>query len=172
MRGLASLREYISRARPAAAERQVERILSAVQFSARRNAAAKAIFDKHEAEQAAARARLGDGAVARPRSGPRGVVSAEIGSRRRRRGATYAGREPMAAQQIRFEDGAAYERFMGAWSRLVGDIFLDWLMPPRGLRWIDIGCGSGAFSELLVERCAPAELLGIDPSEAQLASPE
>jgi ubiquinone/menaquinone biosynthesis C-methylase UbiE len=75
----------------------------------------------------------------------------------------------MAERQIRFEDGAAYERMMGAWSRLAGDIFLDWLAPPQGLRWIDIGCGSGAFSQLLTERCAPAEVQGIDPSEAQLA---
>jgi ubiquinone/menaquinone biosynthesis C-methylase UbiE len=75
----------------------------------------------------------------------------------------------MAEQQIRFNDGAAYERMMGTWSRLAGDIFLDWLAPRPGLRWIDIGCGSGAFSELLVDRCAPAEVQGIDPSEAQLA---
>jgi len=74
----------------------------------------------------------------------------------------------MAAQQIRFEDGAAYERMMGIWSRIGGSIFLDWLAPAQGLRWIDIGCGSGAFTELLVERCAPAEVQGIDPSEAQL----
>src|SRR4051794_33711937 len=38
-----------------------------------------------------------------------------------------------------------------------------------GLRWIDVGCGNGAFTELLVERCAPATVHGIDPSEAQLA---
>lgn len=75
----------------------------------------------------------------------------------------------MAEQQIRFEDGAAYERMMGVWSRFAGDIFLDWLAPRPGLRWIDIGCGTGAFSELLVERCAPAAVQGIDPSEAQLA---
>ena len=75
----------------------------------------------------------------------------------------------MTEHQIRFEDGAAYERMMGVWSRLAGEVFLDWLMPRPGLRWIDIGCGSGAFSELLVERCAPAEVQGIDPSEAQLA---
>jgi SAM-dependent methyltransferase len=78
-------------------------------------------------------------------------------------------RETMAQQQIRFEDGAAYERMMGVWSRIAGGIFLDWLAPRVGLRWVDIGCGSGAFSELLVERCAPAEVQGIDPSEAQLA---
>ncbi len=75
----------------------------------------------------------------------------------------------MAEQTIRFNDGAAYEQMMGIWSRSAGDIFLDWLAPPSGLRWIDVGCGNGAFTELLVERCAPAEVQGIDPSEGQLA---
>ena len=74
----------------------------------------------------------------------------------------------MAEPQIRYDDGAGYERYMGIWSRSAGGMFLDWLAPRPGLRWIDIGCGSGAFSELLVERCAPAEVQGIDPSEAQL----
>lgn len=75
----------------------------------------------------------------------------------------------MPEPQIRFDDGAGYERMMGAWSRLAGDIFLDWLKPPSGLRWIDVGCGNGAFTERIVERCAPAEVQGIDPSEGQLA---
>ena len=75
----------------------------------------------------------------------------------------------MVEQQIRFDDGAAYEQMMGIWSRFAGEIFLDWLAPPAGLRWIDIGCGNGAFTELLVGRCAPAEVQGIDPSEGQLA---
>jgi ubiquinone/menaquinone biosynthesis C-methylase UbiE len=70
---------------------------------------------------------------------------------------------------IRFEDGAAYEQMMGIWSRLVGEVFLHWLAPPPGLRWIDVGCGNGAFTELLVERSAPVEVEGIDPSEGQLA---
>ena len=75
----------------------------------------------------------------------------------------------MAESQIRFDDGASYERMMGAWSRLVGETFLDWIALPRGLRCVDIGCGNGAFTELLVECCAPAEVQGIDPSEGQLA---
>jgi ubiquinone/menaquinone biosynthesis C-methylase UbiE len=75
----------------------------------------------------------------------------------------------MAEPQIRFDDGASYEQMMGIWSRLAGEIFLDWLAPPLGLRWIDIGCGSGAFTELLVERCAPLEVQGVDPSDGQLA---
>jgi SAM-dependent methyltransferase len=75
----------------------------------------------------------------------------------------------MTEQQIRFDDGAAYERMMGVWSRLAGDVFLDWLAPRAGLRWIDVGCGNGAFTELIIERCAPTEVAGIDPSEAQLS---
>jgi SAM-dependent methyltransferase len=75
----------------------------------------------------------------------------------------------MVEQKISFDDGAAYERWMGIWSRFAGEIFLDWLAPPSGLRWIDIGCGNGAFTELLVERCRPVEVQGIDPSEGQLA---
>jgi ubiquinone/menaquinone biosynthesis C-methylase UbiE len=75
----------------------------------------------------------------------------------------------MAEHQVRFDDGAAYERMMGVWSRLVGASFLDWVAPLPGLRWLDVGCGNGAFTELLVESCAPAAIDGIDPSAAQLA---
>lgn len=75
----------------------------------------------------------------------------------------------MAETKINFNDGAAYEQMMGIWSRFAGDIFLDWLAPLPGLRWIDIGCGNGAFTQLLVDRCAPVEVQGVDPSEAQLA---
>ncbi|WP_407183441.1 class I SAM-dependent methyltransferase [Bradyrhizobium centrosematis] len=71
--------------------------------------------------------------------------------------------------ELRFDDGAAYEQMMGVWSRSVGEVFLDWLKPAKGLRWIDVGCGSGAFTELIVARCAPSEVQGIDPSEGQLA---
>jgi SAM-dependent methyltransferase len=74
----------------------------------------------------------------------------------------------VAEQQIRFDDGAAYERMMGTWSRFAGEIFLDWLALPKGLRCVDVGCGNGAFTELLIERCAPVEVQGIDPSQAQL----
>jgi ubiquinone/menaquinone biosynthesis C-methylase UbiE len=69
---------------------------------------------------------------------------------------------------ILYNDGAAYERMMGVWSSRAGAIFLDWLSPAPGLRWIDIGCGSGAFTELIVDGCAPREVQGVDPSDAQL----
>ena len=73
-----------------------------------------------------------------------------------------------ASTGIKFDDGAAYESFMGDWSRLAGERFLDWLAPPRGGRWVDVGCGNGAFTELLLARGAAAEAEGIDPSEGQI----
>lgn len=74
----------------------------------------------------------------------------------------------MADKASHFDDGAAYELFMGRWSRAVGRVFLDWIDPPAGLRWLDVGCGSGAFTELILDACAPAQLIGIDPSPAQI----
>jgi SAM-dependent methyltransferase len=68
-----------------------------------------------------------------------------------------------------FSDGKAYERMMGRWSKLAGRIFLDWLDPPQNLRWLEVGCGNGAFTEELIARCAPAAVSAIDPSEGQLA---
>jgi len=75
----------------------------------------------------------------------------------------------MATPAIQFNDGAVYEETMGGWTRLAGAVFLDWLDPAPGLRWADIGCGNGAFTALLAERCAPAAVEGIDPSPAQIA---
>jgi SAM-dependent methyltransferase len=75
----------------------------------------------------------------------------------------------MGTQPIRFDDGDAYERLMGIWSGIVGQVFLDWLSPAAGQRWADIGCGNGAFTELILRRCAPAKIDGIDLSEGQLA---
>jgi ubiquinone/menaquinone biosynthesis C-methylase UbiE len=74
----------------------------------------------------------------------------------------------MPEKSIHFNDGEVYERTMGVWSRLAGEKFLDWLGPSPNLRWLDVGCGNGAFTEAIVQRCAPAETQGIDPSEAQL----
>jgi ubiquinone/menaquinone biosynthesis C-methylase UbiE len=70
--------------------------------------------------------------------------------------------------QIVFSDAHSYERFMGVWSRLVGEVFLDWLALKDGLRWADVGCGNGAFTDLLMKRCKPKQVSGIDPSPAQI----
>lgn len=73
------------------------------------------------------------------------------------------------AHEIRFDDGAFYERNMGVWSRIVGEQFLAWVRPPSGQHWLDVGCGNGAFTELIMRTCAPSAVHGIDPSAAQIA---
>jgi hypothetical protein len=46
-----------------------------------------------------------------------------------------------------WNDGDAYERFMGRWSRLAGKEFLDWLALPKHLRWLDVGNDWIAFPD-------------------------
>jgi ubiquinone/menaquinone biosynthesis C-methylase UbiE len=75
----------------------------------------------------------------------------------------------VAEIKVTFDAAADYERFMGAWSRAIGETFLAWLGAPPAARWLDIGCGSGALSELIVRHAAPASLTGIDPSPEQIA---
>lgn len=57
---------------------------------------------------------------------------------------------------------------MGRWSRGAGKVFLDWIAPPPGARWLDVGCGTGSFTELVVNMCSPASVFAIDPEQAQI----
>jgi len=75
----------------------------------------------------------------------------------------------MAENTIYFTDGAAYDRLMAPWSRAVGEEFLKWLAMPPGLRWLDVGCGTGAFTELLLERSGAHHVSAVDPAEDQIA---
>lgn len=69
---------------------------------------------------------------------------------------------------IRYDDSAAYERFMGRWSRAVAPVFLDWLAPPPAARWLEVGCGTGICTGLIVERCSPASIIAVDSSQPQI----
>jgi ubiquinone/menaquinone biosynthesis C-methylase UbiE len=75
----------------------------------------------------------------------------------------------MAEPAHSFDDSAAYERFMGRWSRAAGELFLAWLTPPKGARWLDVGCGTGVFTALIADRCAPQAVTAVDPAPAQIA---
>lgn len=65
--------------------------------------------------------------------------------------------------------GDAYEPYVGRWSRAVARRFLAWLAVPAGSRWLDVGCGTGALTEAVLETLAPAEVVGVDPSPAYIA---
>ncbi len=63
-----------------------------------------------------------------------------------------------------WESGDAYEAYVGRWSRLVGAELLSWLALPAGLRWLDVGCGTGALSQLILERASPRTVVAVDRS--------
>ncbi len=65
--------------------------------------------------------------------------------------------------------GDPYEQYVGRWSRRVAREFLTWLDLPPSLRWLDVGCGTGALTAAIAERVRPIRLVGIDPSEGFLA---
>jgi ubiquinone/menaquinone biosynthesis C-methylase UbiE len=75
----------------------------------------------------------------------------------------------MAGTSNYFVDGAAYELVTGRWSRIAGEIFLEWLALPSGLRWLDVGCGTGAFTEIVLKNAGPRSVSGIDPAPDQIA---
>ena len=60
--------------------------------------------------------------------------------------------------------GDLYEPYVGRWSRVVAREFLPWLGVPRGKRWLDVGCGTGALTQCIQRECAPAGVHGVDPS--------
>lgn len=65
--------------------------------------------------------------------------------------------------------GDAYERYMGRWSRAVAAEFVAWLDADAGLRWMDAGCGTGALTATVVDRCRPRWVLGLDRSAGFVA---
>jgi len=64
-----------------------------------------------------------------------------------------------------WSSGNAYEKFMGRWSSLVAKKFLNWLVIPPELNWLDVGCGSGTLTKLILETQKPAKIISIDSSE-------
>lgn len=60
--------------------------------------------------------------------------------------------------------GAAYEAYVGRWSRLVAHEFLAWLNIPPARRWLDAGCGAGALAETILQRAMPHTITGMDKS--------
>jgi SAM-dependent methyltransferase len=72
----------------------------------------------------------------------------------------------MTDREENWSAGDAYEPYVGRWSRPVAAEFLNWLAVPADMRWLDIGCGTGALSETILNRAAPRHAVGIDSSEA------
>jgi SAM-dependent methyltransferase len=59
-------------------------------------------------------------------------------------------------------DGAAYEAYIGRWSRVIAREFLAWLALAQPCRWLDVGCGTGALSQTILQYANPTAVRGID----------
>jgi SAM-dependent methyltransferase len=77
----------------------------------------------------------------------------------------------MSTIQLRdtWNEGDPYELYVGRWSRLIARKFIDWLNMPPLLGWIDVGCGTGALTEAILDMCQPRWVMGVEPSEGFLA---
>lgn len=61
--------------------------------------------------------------------------------------------------------GDVYDDFMGRYSRPLATVFADFLGVERGRRAVDVGCGPGALTRVLVDRLGAEHVIAVDPSE-------
>ena len=69
-----------------------------------------------------------------------------------------------------FLDGDAYLRFMGRFSIPLATVFADWSELPSGGTFLDVGCGPGVLTEVLVRRYGTPQVAAVDPSPAFVAA--
>jgi ubiquinone/menaquinone biosynthesis C-methylase UbiE len=62
--------------------------------------------------------------------------------------------------------GDLYEAYVGRWSRLVAREFIPWVGLSENKRWLDVGCGTGALSQTILDLAHPQNVKGIDRSES------
>ena len=59
----------------------------------------------------------------------------------------------------------AYDRFIGRYGRGLAAALSDFAGVEAGMRAVDVGCGPGALSSVLVERLGAANVRAVDPSD-------
>ena len=64
----------------------------------------------------------------------------------------------------------AYNRFMGRYSVPLAERFADWSGVARPSRALDVGCGTGALTRVLIERLGVDGVSAVDPSLPLLAA--
>lgn len=77
--------------------------------------------------------------------------------------------EPVPGAASFEKSGDAYDSFMGRYSRQLAPLFADWVGVRAGQEALDVGCGPGALTEVLVERLGLGAVVACDPSESFVA---
>ena len=65
-------------------------------------------------------------------------------------------------------DGDGYELQMGRWSRRLAPLFVDFAKAAEGMRFLDVGCGTGNLAFCLAQNPNTTSVQGIDLSAAYI----
>ena len=74
--------------------------------------------------------------------------------------------EPVEGARTFHTTGAAYDAFMGRYSKALAPMFADHLAVAPGQRALDLGCGPGSLTAELAKRLGPDAVAACDPSPA------
>ena len=61
--------------------------------------------------------------------------------------------------------GDSYEPYIGRWSRMVAQEFIPWVTVPERSQWLEVGSGTGALTQTVLDTVNPKEVKGIDRSK-------
>ena len=73
------------------------------------------------------------------------------------------------ATDAMWADAEAYDAYIGRWSRVAARMFVEWLGVAPGSEWLDVGCGTGALTQAILDGADPKRVLGADRSPAFVA---
>jgi SAM-dependent methyltransferase len=86
----------------------------------------------------------------------------------RQEGKVANDRRPSVTKDV-WASGVAYEPYVGRWSRFVACKFVNWLALPHSSHWLDVGCGTGALSETILQTAGAHQVSAVDRSTGYIA---
>ncbi len=63
-----------------------------------------------------------------------------------------------------FSNAAAYDWYMGRWSRRLAPMFVEFAQVRDGNKVLDVGCGTGVLTQAIAAVTRNSEITGVDPS--------